>query len=120
MALTVHPQVKSGANWASYATLGLTLLNSITPDMLSGLGKWEPLVNGAVVILGFVLGSIAAKGGTPAPAPEAAPEAPAAEPAPAVDPVDVAKAIPAVAAQLAANTAPAAPELVTVGSTPAA
>lgn len=119
MALTVHPQVKSGANWASYATLGLTLLNSITPDMLSGLGKWEPLVNGAVVILGFVLGSIAAKGGTPAPAPEAAPEAPA-EPSPVVDPVEMAKAIPAVAAQLAANMAPAAPELVTVGSTPAA
>ncbi|MGN6724100.1 MAG: hypothetical protein ACTHJM_15950 [Marmoricola sp.] len=115
MALTVHPQVKSGANWASYATLGLTLLNSITPDMLSGLGKWEPLVNGAVVILGFVLGSIASKGSAPA---EPAPAEP--DPAPAVDPVDVAKAIPAVAAQLAANTAPATPELVTVGSTPAA
>jgi hypothetical protein len=102
--------VKSGANWASYATLGLTLLNSITPDMLSGLGKWEPLVTGAIVIASYVLGSVAKRAGAPA---DPAPVDVAA--APAVDPVAVAKAIPAVANALAS----AAPGLVTVGDTPA-
>jgi hypothetical protein len=53
----VSPKVTAGANWAGYATLILTLLNSVTPDMLSGLGKWSPLVSGLVVGLSYALGA---------------------------------------------------------------
>ncbi|USL85093.1 portal protein [Arthrobacter phage SWEP2] len=45
----VSPKVKSGANWAAIATLVLTVLTTITPEMLDFLGKWAPLAYGAVV-----------------------------------------------------------------------
>lgn len=56
-ANTISPKVTSGANWAAYATFTLTLLNSISPDMLTGLGKWEPLVNGVIVAASYFLGA---------------------------------------------------------------
>lgn len=40
----VSPKVKAGLNWGVIASLVLSLLNSITPEMLAPLGKYEPLV----------------------------------------------------------------------------
>jgi glycerol uptake facilitator-like aquaporin len=53
----VSPKVVSGANWSTYATLILTLLGFVTPDMLSGLGHFAPLVYGLVVAASYTLGA---------------------------------------------------------------
>jgi hypothetical protein len=111
----LSPKVTSGANWAAYATFALTLLNSINPDTLAGLGKWEPLVNGIIVAASYFLGAylkedplrtagIAAQPVAPVPAP---PVAPVVEQAvAAVEPF-----IPAALQKLAqAPAAPAAPQ----------
>ena len=53
----VSPKVLSGANWSTYATLLLTILGFITPDMLTGLGHFAPLVYGLVVAATYAIGS---------------------------------------------------------------
>lgn len=53
----VSPKVKAGANWAAYATLLLTLLTSITPDMLDFMGAYAPLGYGLVVGLSYAVGA---------------------------------------------------------------
>lgn len=47
----VSPKVKAGLNWGVLASLALAFLNSITPEMLAPLGKWEPLAWALVPIL---------------------------------------------------------------------
>lgn len=51
----VSPKVYAGARWAAYATLALTLLTAVTPDMLAFLGPYAPLVYGGVVGLTYAL-----------------------------------------------------------------
>lgn len=53
----ISPKVTNGATWATIATLVVALLNAITPDMLAGLGKWEPVAAGVIAILAFGLGA---------------------------------------------------------------
>jgi hypothetical protein len=47
----VSPKVASGAKWAVLATLALTVLTAITPDMLAFLGPYAQLAYGLVVAL---------------------------------------------------------------------
>lgn len=44
----VSPKIKSGLNWGVIVTLLVTILSTITPDMLTGLGPYAPLVYGAI------------------------------------------------------------------------
>lgn len=53
----VSPKVKAGANWAILATLALTVLSSVTPEMLDFLGNWAPLAYGGVVGATYALGA---------------------------------------------------------------
>lgn len=53
----VSPKVISGANWSGYATLILTLLGYITPDMLGFLGHFAPLAYGLVVGASYAIGA---------------------------------------------------------------
>ena len=80
-SLRPTPKVLSGATWATLVTFAV---NSITPEMLAGLGKWEPLVSAGIAIVSYAAGSyLKADPSTTAPA--AAAEAPAADPATVVD-----------------------------------
>lgn len=47
----VSPKVASGATWAVLATLAMTVLTAITPDMLAFMGPYAPLAYGLVVAL---------------------------------------------------------------------
>lgn len=53
----ISPKVVAGANWSGYATLILTVLGFITPDMLTGLGHFAPLVYGVVVAATYAIGA---------------------------------------------------------------
>lgn len=87
----VSPKVTAGANWAAYATLALTLLSTVTPDMLAFLGPYAPLAYGLIVGITYALGAylkpdpLRDAGAEALPAAEPAP-LPAAEPAPLPDP----------------------------------
>lgn len=48
MSTPISPKVKAGINWGVIATLAVTILSTITPDMLEGLGVYAPLVYGAI------------------------------------------------------------------------
>ena len=52
----VSPKLTHGANFAGYATLGLTILDSFTPDSFAFLGKYAPLAYGAVIGAAYALG----------------------------------------------------------------
>lgn len=56
-ATPVSPKVKAGAAWAVLASLLLSILSAITPDMLAVLGPWEPLAFGAVTVATYFLGA---------------------------------------------------------------
>ena len=56
-ATPVSPKVTAGANWATYATLGLTILDGLTPDTFAFLGRYAPLAYGAVVGASYALGA---------------------------------------------------------------
>ncbi|MDQ0241147.1 hypothetical protein [Arthrobacter bambusae] len=45
----ISPKVTAGANAAAYATLLLTLLDSLAPDSLAFLGKLQPIAYGVVI-----------------------------------------------------------------------
>ncbi|WP_284984317.1 hypothetical protein [Arthrobacter sp. efr-133-TYG-118] len=45
----ISPKVSAGANAAAYATLVLTLLDSLAPDSFAFLGKLQPLAYGVVI-----------------------------------------------------------------------
>ena len=77
-SLRPTPKVLSGATWATLVTFAV---NSITPEMLAGLGKWEPLVSAGIAIVSYAAGSYLKADPSTAPAPEA----PAADPATVVD-----------------------------------
>lgn len=79
-SLRPTPKVLSGATWATLVTFAV---NSITPEMLAGLGKWEPLVSAGIAIVSYAAGSYLKADPSTAPAPAA--EAPAADPATVVD-----------------------------------
>jgi hypothetical protein len=53
----ISPKVKAGLNWGILSTLAIALLNTITPDMLSWSGPFEPVLFSAIPIL---VGQIAA------------------------------------------------------------
>lgn len=91
MALTVHPAVKSSVNTSIITTLAVAFVNAATPDMLAGLGKYEPAVVGALVIASTLLGAVTKKG-----APSTESDAPAA----ILDPATVQKLIDTVAVKL--------------------
>jgi hypothetical protein len=85
----ISPKVKAGLNWGVIATLLVTILSTITPDMLHGLGVYAPLVYGAIgtgtaVLAGYLKSDPLRDAGLAAQAPVAdpAPVAPAASFAP--------------------------------------
>jgi hypothetical protein len=51
----ISPKVIAGANAAGYATLVLTLLDSLAPDSFAFLGKLQPLAYGIVIAGSFAL-----------------------------------------------------------------
>ena len=57
MSTPISPKLTHGANFAGYATLGLTILSGITPDSLTFLGKYAPLAYGAVIGASYALGA---------------------------------------------------------------
>lgn len=81
----VSPKIKSGLNWGVIVTLLVTILSTITPDMLAGLGPYAPLVYGAIgtgsaVLAGYLKSDPlrqAPADPTPAEKPADAPAAPA-------------------------------------------
>lgn len=80
----ISPKVTAGANWAAYATLALTLLGNITPESLSFLGQWAPLVYGLVIAGTYSIGAYLKadplrEAGVAAVAAAAAPSAPVAD-----------------------------------------
>jgi hypothetical protein len=118
----LSPKVTSGATWATLVTLAL---QAITPDMLTPLGKYQGLAEAALAIIAFVVGSYLKEdtlrtAGAKALADAAKEDAasPSVE-GPAVDPVAVAKAIPAVANVLA-QAVESAPVVAQPLETPAA
>ncbi|WGH20354.1 membrane protein [Arthrobacter phage MaGuCo] len=52
----VSPKVTAGASWAAVASLVLTVLTAITPEMLAFLGPWAALAYGVVVGASAALG----------------------------------------------------------------
>jgi len=97
----VSPKVVAGANWSGYATLILTLLNTITPDSLAFLGHLAPLAYGVVIGGAYAIGAYlktdpAREAGLAALA--AQPANPLAIPVPDVMPADPAPAAPAAPA----------------------
>ena len=56
MSTPISPKLTHGANFAGYATLGLTILDTLTPDSFSFLGKYAPLAYGAVIGASYALG----------------------------------------------------------------
>lgn len=89
----ISPKVTAGANAAAYATLLLTLLDSLAPDSLAFLGKLQPIAYGVVIGGSYALRAFlkadplrdagaAAQAAAPAPGgvevPDVAPIAPAA------------------------------------------
>lgn len=103
----ISPKVTSGLNWGVIATLLVTILSTITPDMLYGLGVYAPLVYGAVGTGTAVLAAylktdpLREAGAAPAPPVTAEPvSAPTTYPAAAVaaaeavEPVEVTPLIP--------------------------
>jgi hypothetical protein len=40
----ISPKVSAGINWGIIATLAIGVLTSVTPDMLAGLGPYQPMV----------------------------------------------------------------------------
>jgi hypothetical protein len=73
-SLRPTPKVISGATLATLVTFAV---NSITPEMLAGLGKWEPLVSAGIAIVSYAAGSYLKA--------EPAPDAPAPDPSTVVD-----------------------------------
>lgn len=53
----ISPKVLSGANWSGYATLIMTVLGFITPDMLTQLGNFAPLVYGLITAATYAIGA---------------------------------------------------------------
>lgn len=56
-ATPTSPKVKAGAAWSAYASLGLTVLGTITPESLAFLGPYAPLAYGLVIGGSYALGS---------------------------------------------------------------
>lgn len=48
MKTPISPKITSGLNWGVIVTLLVTILSTITPDMLTSLGPYAPLVYGAI------------------------------------------------------------------------